>query len=737
MKRKPVFPTWILLLGLAVAVALAGIWGSQRVRATLERMVESELEMTLHANAQALEIWMTNQVRLAMSLADDPQLRSGLLAVSGAAVSIGPRWERNSGGPPGEDLGGRLRLKLENLGHDGMLVNTNLVVVAAVGRGSGRVGRTVMDSHHDKFVELFQTGRPVLIHPFRPAATAGPRSGRENTRGSTGRMGPFWNGGGPRGGAGGGPPDDLLLMQVAVPLRDENGVMLGALALVIDPEREFTRILSVSRLGQSGESYAFDTSGRMLSRSRFEPQLKALGRLPDRAGGSSVLNLRLSDPGEAGASGVPPEETMADRPLTRLVAAAVEGGQGVDAGASRDYRGIAVVGAWQWLEEFDFGLVVQQDAAEAYRPLRVLQWLFQFLVTLLVLASLGLLMFSHTHLVLRRRLNEAELKARELGQYRLEEKLGEGGMGVVYRARHALMRRPTAIKLLLPDRASPEAIRQFEREVQLTSELTHPNTIQIFDYGYTPEGIFYYVMEYLEGMSLKDLVARFGPVPEGRAIHLMSQVCEALHEAHQKGLVHRDVKPANVFVGRRGGIPDTVKVLDFGLVREYRSATGADTGEPGDCGPVGTPLFMSPESINCPSSIDPRSDIYSLGALGYHLVTGHHVFEDSTLDAVLCRQLSEPPRSPALRTANALTPEFERTLLSCLEKDPERRPQSVRELRALLMASPRNGDWDAAARAEWWAVCDAGAGRSLSCPTDAAGSDLEVTVSVGPATRRL
>ncbi|MCB1128492.1 MAG: hypothetical protein KDM81_18495, partial [Verrucomicrobiae bacterium] len=200
MKRKPVFPTWILLLGLAVAVALAGIWGSQRVRATLERMVESELEMTLHANAQALEIWMTNQVRLAMSLADDPQLRSGLLAVSGAAVSIGPRWERNSGGPPGEDLGGRRRLKLENLGHDGMLVNTNLVVVAAVGRGSGRVGRTVMDSHHDKFVELFQTGRPMLIHPFRPAATAGPRSGRENTRGSTGRMGPFWNGGGPRGG---------------------------------------------------------------------------------------------------------------------------------------------------------------------------------------------------------------------------------------------------------------------------------------------------------------------------------------------------------------------------------------------------------------------------------------------------------------------------------------------------------------------------------------------------------
>src|SRR4029077_19230825 len=198
---------------------------------------------------------------------------------------------------------------------------------------------------------------------------------------------------------------------------------------------------------------------------------------------------------------------------------------------------------------------------------------------------------------------------------------------VVYRARHALMRRDTAVKLLLPDRADEAAIERFEREVCLTCQLTHPNTIQVYDYGHTPEGVFYYAMEFLRGLNLHQLVARFGPQPEGRTIHLLAQVCDSLSEAHAAGLVHRDIKPANVFLCERGGVPDAVKVLDFGLVREYSGPKSADMHLTGEKGFVGTPWFMAPEAIKDSTKSDPRSDIYSLGALGYFLLTGKYVFD--------------------------------------------------------------------------------------------------------------
>jgi serine/threonine protein kinase len=177
-------------------------------------------------------------------------------------------------------------------------------------------------------------------------------------------------------------------------------------------------------------------------------------------------------------------------------------------------------------------VATQIDADEAFRPLRVLKLLFIILVLLLMLCSTGMFLFSYSNVVWRRRLSQAELKLKQLGQYTLEEKIGEGGMGVVYRARHALMRRDTAVKLLLPDRADAESIQRFEREVRLTCQLTHPNTIQVYDYGHTPEGIFYYAMEFLRGVNLHDLVTRFGPQPEGRVVYILTQICDSLAEAH-------------------------------------------------------------------------------------------------------------------------------------------------------------------------------------------------------------
>ncbi len=736
MNKRPQFQTWILLLVIAGVVALTGWWGAAQLRDTLQGTLRAELETTLRANGTALEIWITNQARLATSLASEPTLRSRALDLLNVGPG-GPSAERSQARPNGDDFGRYLQTRLAAIGYDGILVNSNLVVMAASGRGRGRAGKPVLDEHRSKFAELFATGQPVMIIPFRPPAAARPRFERSEW-GRAGRGPPQWAGGGPPSWAGTGPSADLLLMQVAAPIHDEAGVVRGALALVIDPEREFTRVLSATRLGKSGETYAFDQTGLMISRSRFDEQLKQLGLLNNQPGVSSVLNLRLTDPGGNLAPGVPGDATALERPLIRLVAAAVGGGAGVDVSPSRDYRGVPVVGAWRWLENFGFGLATQQDATEAYQPLRELRRLFLALVLLLVLAAVGLLLFSQAHVVLRRRLDEAELKARELGQYRLEEKIGEGGMGVVYRARHALMRRDTAIKLLLPDRASREAIQQFEREVRLTCQLTHPNTIQIYDYGYTPDGLFYYVMEYLRGLNLMELVERFGPQPEGRVVHILSQVCGALHEAHHHGLVHRDIKPANVFLCNRGEMADSVKVLDFGLVHEYRLAPDRlshPTAE--ETTVVGTPHFMSPESIRSPGSADPRSDIYALGALGYYLLTGHHVFEDVSLTEVLRRHMEDKPMQPRLRTVNAITPELEQTLLRCLEKNPKRRPQSAIELQTLLLVSPRAAEWDPRARHEWWVSFEAQPAPVAAPAGGTTLADLAATVRIDVAPRRL
>jgi serine/threonine protein kinase len=414
------------------------------------------------------------------------------------------------------------------------------------------------------------------------------------------------------------------------------------------------------------------------------------------------LNLRLHDPGGDLTKGFKPETNSAAKPLIRVIADAVYGENGVDMKPSNDYRGVPVIGAWRWLQQLGFGVATQMDADEAYRPLRVLQLIFVLLFLLLVLSAVGMFLFSYSNLNWRRRLTEAQLKLKQLGQYTLEEKIGEGGMGVVYRARHALMRRDTAVKLLLPDRADAASIERFEREVCLTCQLTHPNTIQVYDYGHTPEGIFYYAMEFLRGLNLHQLVARFGPLPEGRVIHILTQVCESLAEAHALGMVHRDIKPANVFLCDRGGIPDCVKVLDFGLVREYNRHNEDKLHLTGEGGFVGTPSFMSPEAIKNSARNDPRSDIYSVGALGYYLLTGKYVFEADSVLAIYEKQLTTSPVPPSQRTANLVSAELEKIILRCLDKEPERRPQSAGELHTLLLACPLASSWPPEARSAWW-----------------------------------
>jgi hypothetical protein len=303
-------------------------------------------------------------------------------------------------------------------------------------------------------------------------------------------------------------------------------------------------------------------------------------------------------------------------------------------------------------------------------------------------------------------------RARELGAYRLEERLGQGGMGEVWRARHRFLARPAAVKLirreltaLSPDQASA-AVERFEREAQATASLRSAHTVQLYDFGRTEDGTLYYAMELLDGFDMNAVVERFGPQSPERVVSWLLQVCRSLHEAHEAGLVHRDIKPANLFVCRNGLEVDFIKVLDFGLVALRAGARASnDPGEEPQTSSAtlrGTPAFMSPEAITGASAPDLRADLYSLGCVAYWLLTGHIVFEGDTSGDVMIAHVERQPVRPSEISEQAIPEELERIILDCLAKHPEDRPADAGVLETRLEATGLAGAWTKERALEWW-----------------------------------
>ena len=304
-------------------------------------------------------------------------------------------------------------------------------------------------------------------------------------------------------------------------------------------------------------------------------------------------------------------------------------------------------------------------------------------------------------------LGKAVTEARELGSYQLVERLGRGGMGEVWRARHYLLARPAAIKLIRArdpaERPSAEAISRFEREANVTASLSSPHTVQLFDFGIADDGTFYYVMELLNGLDLETLVSRHGPLPPERTIYLLRQACQSLAEAESRGLVHRDIKPANLFVCRLGVEDDFVKVLDFGIAK--MTAGDKETGVldlTRDNVVRGTPSYIAPEQALGAGHIDSRADIYSLGCVGYFLLTGEPVFSGETPLAIAVHHVQTTPVPPSSRSELPIPPALDRVILDCLAKEPADRPQSARELSTRLAEIAGLDSWTADRAREWW-----------------------------------
>jgi serine/threonine-protein kinase len=354
--------------------------------------------------------------------------------------------------------------------------------------------------------------------------------------------------------------------------------------------------------------------------------------------------------------------------------------------------------------------------AQALSWVQVMWWTMEELV-----GCAGAIIGAHLISTLRRQAFEAK----QLGQYRLKELIGSGGMGQVYLGEHRLLKRPCAIKVIRPGKsADPLSLARFEREIQVTAELSHPNTIEVYDHGTTEDGTFYYVMEYLPGLSLAQLVERYGPLPAARVVFLLKQICGALREAHGVGLIHRDIKPDNIFSAHRGGRHDVAKLLDFGLVKPKEDSNEPTLTQEGAI--AGTPSYMSPEQSEGNSEPDVRSDIYSLGAVAYYLLTGRPPFERETQMKVLIAHARDDVVPPSAIRSDVPS-DLEKVILRCLEKSRDERFQDAESLEAAFAKCASDGQWTPDQATQWWEASNLSSADMVSdrTPRDGVGPSTE------------
>jgi serine/threonine-protein kinase len=477
---------------------------------------------------------------------------------------------------------------------------------------------------------------------------------------------------------------------IAAPVVDGAGEVIAVLDIGKLANERFAQLFAAAVAGSSGEAYAFDSRGLLLTESRFRDALVERGEL--RVGESAVLRQRLYDPD----SGAEPQPTQLVRQALAGRAATPPRLHGDLLEPYATYYGERVVGAWRWLEPYEFGIAVEVSVAEAFAPLARVELAFLALGAVVGAVAFG---FVVALLRMQRMAEEAEA-ARRVGNYELMEEVGQGGMARVYRAQHRLLKRPTAVKIIELALTSDEMLARFDREVRLASQLMHPNTVEVFDYGRTPEGQPFYAMEFLDGLTLQQVVERHGPMPAARAAHALRGIAGSLSEAHARGLVHRDIKPANVMLCRRGGEDDVVKVLDFGLVKDTRSPHTRDLTRA--LRVLGTPAYMAPERIEQADSADARSDLYALGAVGYFLLCGRPPFEGDS-DLTLAYQVVHKAAPPVSSVAPGEVPAALAQLIErCLAKAVDARPASAAEVAADLERLLALQPWSNLQARAWW-----------------------------------
>lgn len=657
----------------AVALAALGWWAYDNVRGSMRELRAAGLSSFLESESKVLALWVEEKKRAAERWSVTGRVQAQSAALAQLAQLAGRSDATRACRSPARDaLIAEIEpfLKIEETAAVNLIAPTGEILAALQDE---YCGLAVEGKEFAALIAPVFEGKAVFVRPFAETDRVG--AAREV-------------------------PHREPLVWVLAPMRDAEGRVVAALGFGRRARDGFAGLLATDLSKSTRESYVMDGKGRLLTRSRYLGDLRRGGLVAPDADG--VLQVENRDPGGDVVAGFTAPAGGGERPRSRLAAEAIDklaaGGarEGAILDPYRNYRGAEVIGAWRWLPGKEMAIVAEIDAAEAYAPLRYLETAFGLLMGFLAAAMLAALASALWAMRLKQR------EARRVGQYTLAREIGEGGISRVYLAHHSLLKRPTAVKVLKKALATDEMVTRFEREVQLSSRLTHPNTIEIYDYGRTRDGTFYYAMEYLEGLSLEDIVGRDGPMPASRAVHLLLQACGALHEAHRRGLVHRDVKPQNLMACRLGGQFDFLKVLDFGLVKELRNDHTRDLTQFAKM--LGTPLYMAPERIRNPADADARADIYALGAVAFFLLTGRRVFEAGSDHDLVHQVLNVVPPTPTQAGAPDVPPLLDALVARCLAKDREARPRSIEELAAVLQEVARARPWPESEAAAWWAV---------------------------------
>jgi len=670
---------WLAALLLLAAVAYLA-WVAQRsVKRSVADHLEGVLVGTLQAKTAALETWLDALQRTTYRSLASGRLSEALLqAVRWQDESQGAEYSENESYPNLELV---LAPTIELLGASGYFV-------------TDRTGRFVASSNPEWVGERlppeYNKTLPVLMQ--NKAAVVATHPQKFSSEPLLGRGGHASNG------------EHEIQLSIMAPIYHESHQDVGTVGFLISPSGAFSQLLNIGSTESCIEVYSVNSQAQLLSTTGFEEFLKETGFVQRIS--EDAVHILVRDPGtdlnQAGAT----NWTPAACPMTTSAAGVATASALDDASIStqltayRNYRGLWVVGAWSWRPEYQLGIIAEMPDSTAFAVVHRLELALWGLIGLLAVSLGGTLFFARAAQAILRRLGKAEKKLAKLGQYELLEKIGQGGMGEVYRAHHALLRRETAVKICKLDKSSTSANYRFQREVQAASQLNNPHTVRIFDYGQSEGGTFFYAMELLHGVNLTGLIRQFGTLADGRTIYILKQVCESLAEAHGLGLVHRDIKPSNVMIGRRGGVADFVKVLDFGLVRSFGANRTVSLTLDGCV--AGTPHYMSPEASQNPQDVDPRSDLYSVGCLAFHLLCGQPPFKGSNPLEICLKQVREDPPAIREQCPSPICDQLSDIVMRCLAKTPTDRPQSALELMAELdLATPLH-PWSRSDAELWW-----------------------------------
>jgi tRNA A-37 threonylcarbamoyl transferase component Bud32 len=644
--------------------ALIGWWTYRQVESTIEQSVRNELKGVADSVALASQRYLTDKAQLVQSWSRQPSIQT----------AIAELVELSDSDPSIESLlhaeqPDQIRAQLQQLsGFDDVkfaIWNDSYRTIASCLLDRADVGQPVAPSEAENLARVM-SGETVLFGPKRLV---------DNIDGSA-------------------PVTIRPVMAIIVPVQNAQGRNIAALLVRgIGMFDEFSRMFVDVALAGELDAYAVSRDGIMLTENPRAMALATQNQL-DLPAEEIAAKLRVADPGMLLTSENQSEFRRAVCPLTMSVAGATTGNSDVRTEAYKNYAGHSVVGAWRWNDDWRLGIIIEQDAEIAFAPVRIVRFGFLLLGSLLFVTAFA------AAAVIARTSTAEQAAVHPLNRYELISELGSGGMGVVYRARHRQLGRDTALKVLSGGRNSKEDRLRFDREARLAASLSNPHSVMIYDYGRSEDGEAFCVMEFLRGLTLQEVVARSGHQPIGRVLFIVSQICDALAEAHGMNLLHRDVKPQNIMLSLDASVGDWAVIFDYGLAKPLEPVSGVY--QTSEMIWSGTPMYMAPERFREPSVMDPRSDIYSVGCVAYYLLSGRPPFIECDPESLFALILSAQPISIAVHRDEEVPREISDLVMKCMAKNAGDRYPTVTELAREIDRLRASYPWTVDEARAWW-----------------------------------